>query len=94
MYLATETCTYEAGQAYGKRAAQARDMARASNRARIAQLTASGKLLHVVQCPQGTERVASIRVAGKWLETFGFQPGDTVRLRVRQGQVVITKQAR
>jgi len=51
----------------------------------------AGKTLMVVSFPQRGERVPSIRVAGKWLERFGFKLGDEVVLTANQGQIVITK---
>lgn len=51
-----------------------------------------GKALGVVGFPQnGDGYVPSIRVAGKWLNEFGFDIGDTVILTASQGLIVIRK---
>ena len=52
-----------------------------------------GKALRVVAFPQNGEHVPSIRVAGKWLQRFGFETGDEVTLCARQGNIFITKVA-
>ena len=39
-------------------------------------------------------RASRIRLKGKWLEQAGFSPGDRVDVRVNQGKLVITKEAR
>jgi hypothetical protein len=51
----------------------------------------AGKTLKVASFPQGGERVPSIRVAGKWLERFGFKSGDEVILAANHSQIVIAK---
>lgn len=53
----------------------------------------TGKALKVVEFPQGGAEVPAIRVAGRWLERFGFALGDDVVLRARQGKIVITKRS-
>ena len=51
-----------------------------------------GKTLKVFAFPQGEgEYVPAIRVAGKWLERFGFKLGDEVILVATQEQILITK---
>ena len=50
-----------------------------------------GKALRVVAFPQNGEHVPSVRVAGKWLQKFGFETGDEVILCARQGKIFITK---
>jgi len=50
-----------------------------------------GKCLKVTLFPQGGSHVPSIRVAGKWLEQFGFEPGDEVILIATEGQILITR---
>ena len=59
---------------------------KANDRKRI-----EGKILQVVAFPQNGDRVPSIRVAGKWLERFGFVPGDEVILTATEGEILITK---
>jgi hypothetical protein len=51
----------------------------------------TGKNLKVVSFPQRGQRVPSIRVAGKWLERFGFVVGDEVILAATEGRILITK---
>jgi hypothetical protein len=51
----------------------------------------TGKTLKVVSFPQGGEHVPSVRVAGQWLERFGFKLGDEVILTATQGQIIITR---
>ena len=51
-----------------------------------------GKALGVIAFPQGgNEYVPSVRVAGKWLNEFGFDIGDTVILKASQGKILIRK---
>ena len=51
-----------------------------------------GKALAVVAYPQGGNgHVPSVRVAGKWLNEFGFDIGDMVILTASQGLIVIRK---
>ena len=50
-----------------------------------------GKILQVVAFPQNGNRVPSIRVAGRWLERFGFELGDQVILTATEGEILITK---
>jgi hypothetical protein len=49
------------------------------------------KVLKVVEYPQGNSYVPGIRIAGKWLSVFGFNYGDSVRLRARKNAIVIRK---
>ncbi len=51
-----------------------------------------GKALGVIAFPQGGNGyVPSIRVAGKWLNQFGFGIGDTVILSASEGLIVLRK---
>ncbi|GEM_PF-4258506 len=51
-----------------------------------------GKALGVIGFPQnGSGYVPSIRVAGKWLNEFGFDIGDTVILTASKGLIVLRK---
>lgn len=51
----------------------------------------TGKILKVVSYPQHEERVPSIRIAGRWLNQFGFQLGDEVILVADKGKLLIQK---
>ena len=51
----------------------------------------TGETLKIVSFPQGGERVPSVRVAGKWLERFGFKLGGKVTLTASEGQILITR---
>ena len=51
----------------------------------------NGKTLRIVPIYQGDSRVPSIRVAGKWLQRYGFYPDEQVVLTVKPGLVVISK---
>jgi hypothetical protein len=51
----------------------------------------TGKILKVVSFPQHEERVPSIRIAGRWLNQFGFELGDEVILVADRGKLVIKK---
>lgn len=51
-----------------------------------------GKALGVIAFPQnGNGYVPAIRVAGKWLNDFGFDIGDTVVLSASHGLIVLRK---
>ncbi len=50
-----------------------------------------GKEMKVVGFPQNGGSVPSVRVAGQWLERFGFRLGDTVTLTADEGRIVITR---
>jgi len=75
---------------YEKRAKAGKELA---HRAELAgnECRQRGKTLKVISFPQGGGHVPSIRVAGKWLERFGFELGDEVTLTATEGQIVITK---
>ena len=62
-------------------------------RAQLAKdrLRQTGQILNVVSFPQGGERVPSVRVAGKWLERFGFRLGGKVILTATDRQILITR---
>ena len=49
------------------------------------------KTLKVVDCPQDGSYVPSIRVAGKWLEDYGFKTGDKVTIAAINNLIVIKK---
>jgi len=51
----------------------------------------NGKRLRVVAFPQGDQSVPAVRVAGKWLERFGFRVGDSVVLTASPDRIVISK---
>lgn len=51
----------------------------------------TGKTLKVVAYSQGEGHVPSIRVAGKWLERFGFGLGAKVVLTAADGRILITR---
>ena len=70
----------QAGKKLAERAQLARDRCRQT-----------GETLKVVSFPQGGERVPSVRVAGKWLERFGFKLGGKVILTATEGQILITR---
>ena len=84
MYNAEYVYRYEIHAANGRRGA------RVAYEAGIEKRKA-GKALKVVEFPQGGAEVPAIRVAGRWLERFGFALGDDVVLRASQGKIVITK---
>jgi len=50
----------------------------------------NGKTLRIVPIYQGDSRVPSIRVAGKWLQRYGFHSDGQVVLTVKPGLVVIS----
>ena len=75
---------YEKRAQAGKKLAYQADLAR--DRCRH-----TGKILKVVSFPQGGDHVPSVRVAGKWLERFGFEPGAEVVLTATEGQILITR---
>jgi len=50
-----------------------------------------GKTLIVASFYRGEDRIPCIRVAGKWLQEFGFELGDEVTLVVEQGRIVIVR---
>lgn len=50
-----------------------------------------GKILRVVPYPQGGGHVPSVRVAGKWMTRFGFEPGDEVILTASPSRIVLIK---
>jgi len=75
---------------YEKRAEAGRKLAYQAQAADI-QHRKAGKTLTVASFPQGEERVPSIRVAGKWLQKFGFELGDEVTLSAKQGRIVIAR---
>jgi hypothetical protein len=70
----------QAGKKLAERAQRAKDKCRQT-----------GETLKVVSFPQGGERVPSVRVAGKWLERFGFKLGVKVTLTATEGQILITR---
>jgi len=51
----------------------------------------NGKNLRVAAFPQGGQSVPAVRVAGKWLERFGFRLGDEVVLTASPERIVISK---
>jgi hypothetical protein len=51
----------------------------------------TGKTLKVVSYPQHEEHVPSIRIAGRWLNKFGFELGDEVILVANKGKLIIKK---
>ena len=69
-----------AGRKLAKRAQLAKDKCRQT-----------GATLNVVSFPQRGERVPSVRVAGKWLERFGFKLGGKVILTATEGRILITR---
>jgi len=75
---------------YERRAKAGRKLA---YRAQIADLKHRklGKTLTVASFYRGEDRIPCIRVAGKWLQEFGFELGEEVRLTARQNQIVITR---
>ena len=50
-----------------------------------------GRPLKVTSFPQGGKHVPSVRVAGKWLQRFGFELGDEVVLTAIEGQILIRR---
>ena len=50
----------------------------------------NGKTLRIVPIYQGDSRVPSIRVAGKWLQRYGFHTHGQVVLTVKPGMIVIS----
>jgi len=52
-----------------------------------------GKILKVYEAPANNryKREPAIRVAGFWLQDFGFQLGDKVRLKADKGKVIVEK---
>lgn len=50
-----------------------------------------GRPLRVTSFPQGGKHVPSVRVAGKWLERFGFELGDEVILTAAKGRILIKR---
>lgn len=77
-------------QLYEQRAAAGRKLAYCTHLADI-KIRKHGKTLKVVPFPQHGGLVPSIRVAGKWLNQFGFQFGDSVILTAAEGRLVIKK---
>ena len=75
---------YERRARLGKKLAERAQLARDKCRQ-------TGETLKVVSFPQGGERVPSVRVAGKWLERFGFKLGGKVILTATEGQILITR---
>jgi hypothetical protein len=75
---------YEKRAEAGKRLAYRTQLADLRNRK-------TGKTLKVVSYPQHEERVPSIRIAGRWLNEFGFELGDEVILVADRGKLVIKK---
>lgn len=75
---------------YEQRAATGRKLAKRTHLADI-KVRKQGKTLKVVHFPQHGGRVPSVRVAGKWLDWFGFQIGDLVILTAADGRLVIEK---
>ena len=49
------------------------------------------KILKVVNHPCNTGYVPSIKVSGKWLNTFGFEVGEQVQIRSQKGFITISK---
>lgn len=62
-----------------------------NNNSRIEQRK-RGKHLGVIRFPQNGDGVPAVRVAGLWLNEFGFSVGDTVILTASQGLIVIRKE--
>ena len=60
-------------------------------REKVIQSRKKGKLLKVFGFPQGDDTVPAIRVAGHWLNSFGFDYDDRVLLKARKGKILITK---
>lgn len=75
---------------YERRAAAGRKLAKRTHLADI-QVRKQGKILKVVHFPQHGGRVPAVRVAGKWLDQFGFQIGDLVQLTAAKGRLIIDK---
>lgn len=50
-----------------------------------------GKPLKVFGFPQDGSYVPAIRVAGKWLEHFGFHYDDVVILKAQENEITIRK---
>jgi hypothetical protein len=75
---------------YEQRADAGRKLAYRTHLADI-KVRKHGKTLKVVSFPQHGGLVPSIRVAGKWLDQFGFQLGDPVILTAAEGRLVIKK---
>jgi len=75
---------------YEKRAQAGKELAYQADLARD-RCRQTGKTLKVVSFPQDGEHVPSVRVAGKWLERFGFEPGAEVVLTAKEGQILITR---
>lgn len=84
MYDSDYVRRYEIHALNGKRGGQVAFEANVAGRK-------SGKALKVVAFPQGGGSVPSIRVAGRWLERFGFSLDDEVVLRASPGKIVITR---
>ena len=53
------------------------------------QTRKKGKLLKVFGFPQGDNTVPAIRVAGHWLNSFGFDYDDRVLLKAKKGKITI-----
>lgn len=49
------------------------------------------KILRVIAFPQNSSYVPSVRIAGNWLEMFGFAIGDQVQIKSRKGNISIKK---
>ena len=58
---------------------------------KIIQTRKEGKLLKVFGFPQGNNTVPAIRVAGHWLNSFGFDYDDKVLLKAKKGKITIVK---
>jgi hypothetical protein len=84
LYHAERMAVYERRAKAGRRLACQTQAADLLNRK-------AGKALRVSSFSQGEGRVPSIRVAGKWLQAFGFELGDEVTLTAKQGRIVIAK---
>lgn len=84
MYHAQRMKLYERRAQAGKKLAYEAEVA--SDRARK-----DGRPLKVTPFPQGGKHVPSVRVAGKWLERFGFELGDEVVLTATEGQILIRR---
>lgn len=84
MYRRPGLALYEKKAQAGRRLA---DRAKAADD----RVRENGKSLRVAAFPQGGHSVPAVRVAGKWLERFGFRLGDGVVLTASPGRIVISK---
>lgn len=49
------------------------------------------KILTVCRMAQGKRYTSGINLKGDYLQKYGFQVGDMVKVEVKQNQIVITK---